>query len=89
MRGKSSNHRWKGQNSTTTQAKSKKVHGLSSQLLNCLVDVTAKEVAKAERSGRMGVDDATDRLYRNKIVLAPMVRAVSTLTKHVLHTGVS
>ena len=30
-----------------------------------------------ENSCKMDVEDAADRLYRNKVILAPMVRAVS------------
>ena len=29
----------------------------------------------------MGVEDDTDRLYRNKVILAPMVRAVSVIER--------
>lgn len=29
-------------------------------------------------TGGMGIQDTTDRLYRDKVILAPMVRAVSS-----------
>lgn len=33
--------------------------------------------AARAKGSKMGVEDDTDRLYRNKVILAPMVRSVS------------
>ena len=43
----------------------------------CLMAST--DAVQPESSYKMGVEDAADRLYRNKVILAPMVRAVSIL----------
>lgn len=47
--------------------------------------MASTDAVQPESSYKMGVEDAADRLYRNKVVLAPMVRAVSTL-KHLRQT---